>query len=173
MVVLRWGGGQRVPVHVLWQVSQTVVAQVQEEQAAHPQGTDRDRYKPVLRDVQVNQLPQATQLMVTVKVSILTVFKGLSDGGIRSDISFTTAREATSGREDTSRSVSPRMAARTGDSQLAPASASLYSPPALEELCTDGCSSHLVPSTPPVYLWMEGWRLVVRLLEKNPAETQR
>lgn len=54
-----------LPVHVLRQVGETVVAQVQQAQAAHPQGTDGDGHEPVLRNVQVNQLLQAAELPAT------------------------------------------------------------------------------------------------------------
>lgn len=53
---------QRSPVHVLRQVGQTVVAQVQQLQAVHPQGADGDRGEPVLCDVEVNHLLEAAQL---------------------------------------------------------------------------------------------------------------
>lgn len=61
--------GQRSPVHVLWQVGQTVVAEVQQLQAAHPQGTDGDGHETVLRDVQMSQQLEVAQLPNTERES--------------------------------------------------------------------------------------------------------
>lgn len=70
MTAGRVSSRQRSPVHVLRQVAQTVVAQVQQLQPLHPQGADGDGDEPVLRYVQVHQPLQAAQLpAVTPSVS--------------------------------------------------------------------------------------------------------